>query len=229
LPSSKLLNLDSLFRDLDKIGLSAWQQTLQPLLLERMVDRSHGRLEEWRRIIDELPGAASLSIQPDAQAVVIDGDHLSPDSSNQIRTLLQGLTPWRKGPFRIHDIELDAEWRSNVKWNRIIGSISSLTGRNILDVGCGNGYYAFRMLNEGAEHVLGVDPTLLYVCQFLALKKLAGIKSVHVLPLRLCELPAGSASFDTTFSMGVLYHQRKPHEHLGQLRDTLRADGELVL
>ena len=35
--------------------------------------------------------------------------------------------------------------------------------------------------------------------------------------------------FDTTFSMGVLYHQRSPLDHLRQLRGTLRPGGQLVL
>src|SRR5690606_12968810 len=51
---------------------------------------------------------------------------------------------------------------------------------------------------------------------------------VRMLPLRLHELPP-VAAFDTVFSMGVLYHQRAPLEHLAQLRGSLRPDGELVL
>ena len=43
------------------------------------------------------------------------------------------------------------------------------------------------------------------------------------------ELPAGARAFDTTFSMGVLYHQRSPLEHLRHLRDSLRPGGQLVL
>ena len=50
-----------------------------------------------------------------------------------------------------------------------------------------------------------------------------------VLPLRLHELPAHSRAFDTTFSMGVLYHQRSPVDHLLQLKGTLRQGGQLVL
>jgi tRNA (mo5U34)-methyltransferase len=42
-------------------------------------------------------------------------------------------------------------------------------------------------------------------------------------------LPHGARAFDTTFSMGVLYHQRSPLEHLRQLRGTLRPGGQLVL
>jgi tRNA (mo5U34)-methyltransferase len=50
-----------------------------------------------------------------------------------------------------------------------------------------------------------------------------------VLPLRLDELPDAPGVFDTTFSMGVLYHQRSPIDHLRQLRRTLHPGGQLVL
>ena len=69
---------------------------------------------------------------------------------------------------------------------------------------------------------LGIDPTLLYVMQFLAVAVHLPPQPVAVLPLRLDELPEACHAFDTTFSMGVLYHQRSPLEHLRQLRATLQ-------
>jgi tRNA (mo5U34)-methyltransferase len=42
-------------------------------------------------------------------------------------------------------------------------------------------------------------------------------------------MPNAGNAFDTTFSMGVLYHQRSPIDHLRQLRTTLRPGGQLVL
>ena len=45
---------------------------------------------------------------------------------------------------------------------------------------------------------------------------------------RMQELPALRA-FDTVFSMGVLYHRKSPIEHIEQLRNQLKDDGELVL
>ena len=43
-----------------------------------------------------------------------------------------------------------------------------LKGKRILDVGCGNGYYMWRMLGAGADSVIGVDPNWLFFCQFQA-------------------------------------------------------------
>ncbi len=143
--------------------------------------------------------------------------------------MLLELSPWRKGPFEISGTHIDAEWRSDLKWARLQGSMAPLDGRNVLDVGCGNGYYALQMRKSGARAVIGVDPTLLYVMQFLAVNAFAKDSGVFVLPARLHELPLPARKFDTTFSMGVLYHQRAPIDHLRQLRQTLRPGGQLVL
>jgi tRNA (mo5U34)-methyltransferase len=126
-------------------------------------------------------------------------------------------------------VYIDAEWRSDLKWDRLKESIAPLEGRAVLDVGCGNGYYALRMRGMGAKLVIGVEPTLLYLMQFLAVCHFMKDEPVHVLPVRLHELPGNSNAFDTTFSMGVLYHQRSPEKHLQDLRASLRPGGELVL
>ena len=43
------------------------------------------------------------------------------------------------------------------------------------------------------------------------------------------DLPIDSECFDTTFSMGVLYHRKDPAEHIERLKSTLKPGGELVL
>jgi tRNA (mo5U34)-methyltransferase len=146
-----------------------------------------------------------------------------------IDALLRGLHPWRKGPFRIYGIEIDAEWRSDWKWRRFEHAIAPLRGRSVLDVGCGNGYYAWRMIGMGADLVMGIDPTLAHIVQFLVVKHWAGDWPVYLLPLGIEDVPTDLRAFDTVFSMGILYHRRSPIDHLLELRGCLRAGGELVL
>jgi len=193
---------------LEKLQLEHWLEPLQALSTERMSASAHGDFARWKAAVDGLGSASS-----DAQR----------------RALLLQLAPWRKGPFDVGGVHIDSEWRSDLKWQRVAGAIESLPGRRVLDVGCGNGYYALRMAEAGASAVLGIDPTLLYVMQFLAVTSNRNDLPVAVLPLRLQELPDACRAFDTTFSMGVLYHQRSPIEHLRQLRSTLRHGGQLVL
>jgi tRNA (mo5U34)-methyltransferase len=224
-----VIDYQVLFDDLDEAGLGRWQSFLLKLLPARFADGSHGDLRKWQAAIDALPDTRQVSLHLQCAApggaCVCQPD----DEREQIRRLLLELQPWRKGPFNVCGVTIDAEWRSDRKWQRLAGEISPLVNRKVLDVGCGNGYYALRMQGEGARLVVGIDPTLLFVCQFLALRKLLHIRKIHVLPLRLHELPLPAANFDTTFAMGVLYHQRNPQVHLAQLRSTLRPGGELVL
>ncbi len=201
-------NIAALADVLERLQLGHWLEPLQALQNERISASAHGDFERWQAVVAQLRSASN-----DAER----------------RALLLQLAPWRKGPFDIGGVHIDAEWRSDLKWQRVEDAIAPLTGRRVLDVGCGNGYYALRMAESGAAAVLGIDPTLLYVMQFLAVTAHLPAKPVAVLPLRLHELPDACHAFDTTFSMGVLYHQRSPLEHLRQLRGTLRRGGQLVL
>lgn len=198
----------ALARVLGLLQLDHWLEPLRALSEARMSAAAHGDFARWR---DAVAGLRSVTSDADR------------------RDLLMQLAPWRKGPFDVGGVHIDAEWRSDLKWRRVEGVIRPLEGRRVLDVGCGNGYYALRMADAGAAAVLGIDPTLLYVMQFLAVIAHRQQPPVAVLPLRLEELPGSCRAFDTTFSMGVLYHQRSPLEHLRQLRATVRPGGQLVL
>jgi tRNA (mo5U34)-methyltransferase len=205
-----MIDYPSLWQCLTDLGLDNWRAHCEPLLQERLSDAGHGDFKRWRRVIENL-------------------DTLDEDDSTAIRESLMSLSPWRKGPFKIGNVVIDAEWQSDLKWNRLQDGIAPLDDRNVLDVGCGNGYYALQMWAAGARSVVGIDPTILTVMQFRAISRFSAAKRVFVLPLRLHELPEISDAFDTTFSMGVLYHQRSPIDHLRQLRSTLRPGGQLVL
>jgi tRNA (mo5U34)-methyltransferase len=140
------------------------------------------------------------------------------------------LHPWRKGPFKLFDLEIDTEWRSDWKWDRIEPHIQPLDNRLVLDVGCGNGYHCWRMLGCGAKRVIGIDPSAKFIFQFSAIKKYAGLElPIDILPLGIEDIPEKMASFDSVFSMGVLYHRRSPMDHLRELRELLRPGGQLIL
>jgi tRNA (mo5U34)-methyltransferase len=204
-----MFDFDALSACLDELGLDRWNRELAPLLRERLTGRTHGDWVRWNAAVEALPAAR--------------GD------SARVRELLMTLHPWRKGPLQLDDIHIDTEWRSDWKWARLENAIAPLDGRRVLDVGSGNGYYALRMREAGAAVVIGVDPTLLFAMQFLAINVFAQDSGVFILPCRLEETPPTGGAFDTTFSMGVLYHQRDPLAHLRQLAATLRPGGQLVL
>ena len=210
--------------------LAPWRDALADASLARLGAGAHGDLARWESALAALPPLPAGEVRLNSDCVGLQS--LSPlDSATAtgLRETLMRLHPWRKGPFCLHGLHLDTEWRSDWKWERLADAISPLDGRLVLDVGCGNGYYGWRMLGEGARLVLGIDPTLLFVVQFLAINQYLARDELAVLPLGIEDLPATLTGFDTVFSMGVLSHRRSPLDHLGELRRLLRPGGELVL
>ena len=197
--------------------------------LEFLNSLRHGKLPEWLALLASTPPLTPASI--DLLDKVRIGER--GDCTDQQRALihenLQALIPWRKGPFELFGIDIDTEWRSDMKWDRLREHISPLAGRSVLDVGCGSAYHCFRMLGAEARLVVGIEPHLPYVMQFALLKRFVQQLPLFVLPVTMDRLPAGLAAFDTVFSMGVLYHRRSPVDHLLELKACLRKGGELVL
>ncbi|WP_336366260.1 tRNA 5-methoxyuridine(34)/uridine 5-oxyacetic acid(34) synthase CmoB [Marinobacter sp. C2H3] len=224
----------SILSQLRETGLADWADRLQAQLTDRFEHRPHGDLSRWYAALRSLPDIPQSAPGLNRAAVTLmAADALAPDTHEQLEAALRGLMPWRKGPFRFFDVDIDTEWRSDWKWDRVAPHLSDLTGRQVLDVGCGSGYHCWRMFGAGARRVIGIDPGLLFLCQFLAVKRYLepalGTVPVDLLPVRMEDLPADLEAFDTTFSMGVLYHRRSPLDHLLELKGTLRRGGELVL
>ncbi|MHB9799730.1 tRNA 5-methoxyuridine(34)/uridine 5-oxyacetic acid(34) synthase CmoB [Pseudomonas sp. MT3] len=205
--------------------LESWAASL-PAQLASKVEDGHGDLERWLAAVDRLPPLQAAAVEL-RERFNLEGD-CDEDTRAQLKLALQGLIPWRKGPFNLFGVHIDTEWRSDWKWARVSPHID-LVGKRVLDVGCGNGYYQWRMLGAGARSVVGVDPNWLFFCQFLAMKRyLPDLPAWH-LPFALEDLPEKLEGFDSVFSMGVLYHRRSPIDHLLALKDCLRRGGELVL
>jgi tRNA (mo5U34)-methyltransferase len=219
----------SLYRHMEQTPLADWGRVLPSQVEGALSKRHHGDLSRWLELIRQLPELPSGRAWLDQDCITVGAVEVSEEQRRLIADLLRGLHPWRKGPFCIHGVHIDAEWRCDRKWDRLRGAIAPLNGRLVLDVGCGNGYYAWRIVGAGAQLVVGVDPSLRYVCQYLALRRFLGDQPAYVLPLTLEDVPADLRTFDTVFSMGVLYHRRSPFDHLFKLRECLRPGGELVL
>ncbi len=202
------------------------RQALLALARERLIDRPHGDLPRWMAALAALPqGPVDCDLGANALRIGQHGQH----DIQAVKAALEGLIPWRKGPFVFFGVEVDTEWRSDWKWQRVAPHLSPLAGRKVLDVGCGSGYHCWRMAAAGAAQVVGIDPTILFLVQYLAVKRFAADAPVWFLPVRMEELPAEQQNFDTVLSMGVLYHRRSPLDHILELKGALVSGGELVL
>ena len=220
-----MMDFTALVRALSGTPLSAWAEQLPRQFAEKLA-RGHGDLPRWQQALADLPALQARSVEL-AERFALDGD-CDDTQRDRLRAALMALSPWRKGPFELFGIHLDTEWRSDWKWARVAPHLD-LRNKRVLDVGCGNGYYMWRMLGAGADCVIGVDPSWLFFCQFQAMARYLPQRPVWHLPFTLEELPAGLQGFDCVFSMGVLYHRRSPIDHLLALQDCLVRGGELVL
>ena len=217
-----MIDYSALYPRLKGTKLETWGKQL-PAQIESAFAR-HGDTPKWNAAKTKLPDIKTQHVDFSSAAVTIGAPgEVSSETQAQIENALKELIPWRKGPFNIHSVEIDTEWHSDWKWDRVLPHISPLKGRTILDVGCGSGYHCWRMKGEGAELVIGIDPTLLFVMQYNAVQHFINDQGVYVLPLGIQHMPERLEAFDTVFSMGVVYHRlganTRALEYLGRVRE----------
>ena len=218
------MSYEYLFDQLEAGGFAGWVSQLRQQQTDWLIH--HGDYARWNRSLTNLPVIENTRGVFDQSAVTVEGQCTQAEKLNDA---LKGLAPWRKGPYQIADVFIDSEWRSDYKWARVEPHLSSLCGKRILDIGCGNGYHCWRMLTENPKLVVGIEPSVLFNFQYLALQRYLNRNEVCLLPLGIEALPDDMNWFDAVFSMGVLYHRKSPIDHLFKVKSLLRPGGELCL
>jgi tRNA (mo5U34)-methyltransferase len=204
------------------------QQRLETKQAEIYIRNNKGKI--CQTIIESLPGIkpSMIDVVPDRIQIGLKTD----GSSGEIETLFQSLRnlkPWRKGPFQLFGIDIDAEWRSDMKWNRLKNHIAPLARKRVLDIGCSNGYYMFKIASMQPDSVIGIEPYLTFYFQYQLLQTYIQYEQICCLPITIEEMPVMHEWFDTVFCMGILYHRRSPLDMLLQIRSNLKKGGELIL
>lgn len=209
--------------------MEKWFEPLKRAI-ELSLAKPDGNMAYWDETLDSFPSVPNSRTIIGNKAITITSDtNLDEFTLNQIDSNLRKLIPWRKGPYRVFNTLIDSEWRSDMKWERVLPNIMPLKGKKVLDIGCGNGYHMFRMAEEGADLVIGADPTMLFYAQFMAINKYAKKDNIFLLPIGYEAFPEEMNTFDTLFAMGVLYHRKSPFEFLKTMKTLLKPGGELVL
>jgi tRNA (mo5U34)-methyltransferase len=141
------------------------------------------------------------------------------------------LIPWKKGPFQYHDIFIDSEWRSDLKWERVKSALSSeeIENKSILDIGGNNGHYLFSLFDDFRKTpplmALNLDPVFNCYAQFRAIQHLKREKNLFYDLLGLEEITQLPALFDLIFFMGIIYHHPNPTGQLKKVYDILSPQG----
>ncbi len=187
---------------------------------------------EWKDIkvlrsgLDKLPSPKDIIFQ-NSNTIKISSETLKNDDIQEIKDLAWALRPWRKGPFDLFGTFIDSEWKSYIKYN-LLEPHFDLKDKCVADIGCNNGYYLFRMLEQKPKKLVGFDPSIHYKTQFDFINHF--VKSgIEFELLGIEHLPFYENKFDVIFCLGVLYHRSDPINSLKALYKGLNKGGELIL
>ena len=118
---------------MNNLALQQWQRLLAAktafekldetatAVLETAWRHRHGHFSDWLAAVNEMPDGQGGTIDLTCTAPLLD-KNLSGDELQALQQGLQTLMPWRKGPFAPCGIDLDCEWRSDFKYERLKAS-----------------------------------------------------------------------------------------------------------
>ncbi len=202
---------------------------------EALVSLKNERESWWQREsskrwkVDQYPQFDTTDIDCKDSWIKVTGTPKTEEAAIELKAIAEKLIPWKKGPFQLFDLAIDAEWRSDMKWERIVPFLPNLENKTILDVGCNNGYFLFRMAQHNPRLALGIDPVLPMQAQFDLIQNYARRDNLKFELFGVEHLPLFKNMFDVIFHMGIIYHHRHPIQQLLDIRESLVPGGVAFL
>ncbi len=198
--------------------LKAFSQRVVPAPYQKLL----GELSQFK------PGPYSSRVLDGTVSIGHPND-LSQQERQKCIEMARKFGPWRKGPFELFGQLIDAEWRSDLKWERLRPFLPGLKDSVILDIGCNNGHYLFQMAEQRPKIAFGIDPTDQYYAQYQFLQYFKADPRTQMELLGVDDLKFFEQVFDVVFSMGVIYHHRHPLLQLEYIRQSLKPNGKVIL
>ncbi len=184
----------------------------------------------FREPLLSIPIFKTKCIQLDQPAVIIgDSKEFKANELALFKKAAQAFVPWKKGPFTLFDINIDTEWRSNLKWERFFPHLKQLKGSRIADIGCHNGYFMFRMAHYQPELIIGFEPHPRHYYNFQLMQNYAQISNVHYEIFDADQISHYPSFFDHIFCLGLLYHLVDPIGTLKKFHNALRTGGKIIV
>lgn len=200
---------------------------LEQLRQERLKCLEWKNIKPYWEAIASLPSFKLAELSLGDTVTVKFEEELSDKEERYIYETAKLMHPWRKGPFKISTTYIDSEWRSNLKYN-LLRPHFNLKDKVVGDIGCNNGYYLFKMMEDEPKRLVGFDPSAVTYCQFKFLNHFIGSSITYEL-LGVEHVQYYEHKFDVLFCLGVLYHRSDPIAMLKSLYKGLNKDGELIL
>jgi tRNA (mo5U34)-methyltransferase len=190
------------------------------------------RCIEWKNIkpyweaVMGLPPVERVEVRL-GDTIEIYPEGLTSKEEENIHQAARTVWPWRKGPFQVATTFIDSEWRSYIKYD-LLKPHFDLKDKIVGDIGCNNGYYLFRMMEEKPKRLVGFDPSAIPFCQFKFLDHFIQ-SDIKFELLGVEHVEHYEHKFDILFCLGVLYHRPDPVGALKSLYKGLNKNGELIL
>ena len=153
-----MIDFGDFYQIIAKNKLKNWLEVLPAQLANWQKQNLDNRFSQWINSIKHLPAISPFQVDLLHSVTAKTEQPLSSGEQQRITQLLKTMMPWRKGPFHLYGVDIDTEWRSDWKWQRLINHIDNLEGKTVLDVGCNSGYHLWRMIGAGAKLAVGIDP-----------------------------------------------------------------------
>ena len=116
------------------------------------------------------------------------------------------------------------------EWS-ILDPPTKFNGLRILDIGCSDGYYAFRSEQQGAKEVIAIDDqSSLFFTQGQSIEMIKDILGSKIIfrPISVYDLNVDEiGEFDIIFFLNVMYHLRHPLLALEKIRSVMKP-GSIV-
>jgi len=195
------------------------------------VKLSRKHTEKWYKNLVQIEGFETVSVDFSGPVIRFGREEeLDQNQHDLLFRSLKDLVPWRKGPFEFFGHRVDAEWRSDLKWNRLLeNGLEDLKGKIIADIGCNNLYYMFRMLDQDPALIVGFDPMDKYFYFHQFYQKFYKDPRLIFELLGIEEFPLYESFFDVVLFMGIIYHRRHPIDSLQALLKGMKKGGVCYL
>ena len=205
-------------------------EAIRQLREEAQAQLQAKKLAKFKQAIDQLPRFKTKDYRiKNGKIHVGHQDEMSCREYENFSNSVNTFIPWKKGPFHLFGIDIDSEWRSDLKWNRFHQKIASLKSKRVADIGCHNGYFMFRMAEHDPEIVIGFEPYGKNWYNFQLIQRFAQIESINFEMLGVESINLYPEFFDSVFCLGILYHHTDPVGILKKIHSSLRSGGEIYI
>ena len=112
------------------------------------------------------------------------------------------------------------------EWHQLQPLFPDMTGKDVLDLGCGYGWHCKYAADHGARSVLGIDQSEMMIAEAVKRNAAPGI-TYRVCSLQDYEYPA--AAYDLVVSNLVLHYVEDLDGVYHRIHETLRPDGVFLM